>query len=207
MTDPKQVEKQLTHIGFNWRAWGRGEVRELSRVIADDEEIKHCCNGHYQGGFAMLVATNQRLLLIDRKPMFLTIEAIWYDKIGQVDYNHRLFNATICISTPNKDLTFTSWNHSQLRGIMFYSQEMMTATKELESEYRHRSSEVVQPPAAIKPVPAGEPSAPSPSPSLKAAVWQAPTPTAVALYAANRLPFTRRRYYAPPVSSSGTLLS
>ena len=121
----RECNKQLKQIGYNFRFWMRSEIRELSRVLDEEEVIKQCVNGHYSGGFAVLAATNQRLLLIDRKPMFLTLEVIWYDKIGQIDYNHRLLNATIIISTPNKELMFTSYNSLHLRQVLLYSQEKM----------------------------------------------------------------------------------
>jgi len=129
MVTLQEVESQFKAIGFNFRAWGRGEVKELCKILADGETIKQCANGYYQNGFAMLVATNQRLLLVDRKPLFLTLEAIWYDKIGQIDFYHRMLNATICISSPNKDLNFTSWSHGRLRQILAFSQQKMMAAK------------------------------------------------------------------------------
>lgn len=130
MVSIREVQSQLKQIGYNFRGWGRGEVKELSRILANDEIIKQCANGYYMGGFAMLVATDHRLILVDRKPMFLNMEAIWYDKIGQIDYCHRLFNATITISSPNKDLNFTSLNHDRLRQILAFSQQKMIAAKQ-----------------------------------------------------------------------------
>ena len=129
------VEEQLRKIGFRSHGWGKGEIRELSKVLSDDEIILQCVNGYYQNGFAMLVATNQRLVLVDSKPMFLTLEAIWYDKIGQLDYNHRLLNSTICISSPNKDLQFTSMNQPRLRQILAYAQERMMASRGINPIY------------------------------------------------------------------------
>ncbi|HUD06173.1 MAG TPA: PH domain-containing protein [Candidatus Saccharimonadales bacterium] len=129
MTSQQAVDDQLKKIGADFRFWGRNEIKELSMILAEEEVINQCVNGHYQGGFAMLAATDRRLILVDRKPMFLTIEVIWYDKIGQIDFNHRLLNATLCISTPNKDLNFTSWNSSRLRAILLYSQHKMALAR------------------------------------------------------------------------------
>lgn len=143
MLSLRKVDDQLKKINFKKSGlWGHCRVKELSKVLHEDEEIKHCVNGYYEGGFALLAATDQRLLLIDRKPMFLTIEAIWYDKIGQVDYTHRLLNATICVSTPNKQLTFNSWNHRNIHEILTYSQKKMT---ELKQDNKSEKSDNSQP--------------------------------------------------------------
>lgn len=119
MPNLKDIEQQLTKIGCNFRFWGRAEIRELANVLLEGEQISHCINGQYEGGFAMLCATDQRVLLIDKKPMYLTIEDIRFDMVAQLDYNHRLMNATLLICTPNKTLRFTAYNQHRLR--QFYS--------------------------------------------------------------------------------------
>lgn len=225
MVTQQNVQAQLKKTGSEFRFWGRSEVGELSQVLADDEILHKCVNGHYLGGFAMLVATDRRLILIDRKPMYLTIEAIWYDKIGQVDYNHRLLNATICISTPNKDLRFTTWNHAHLRDILLYSQEKMIEAKaQLDTSERHAQPEAT-PQVTATEIPAAQESAtftelfspqgfqsnvpPQPAStqtsqqqtSLTSTSSRFPVqlPDKLTLYTATRLPFSRRRYFVPTV--------
>jgi Bacterial PH domain len=115
MVQLDHVETQLRNIGCIFRFFGRPEVKELAKIIQPGETIAHAVNGYYEGGFALLVVTDQRLLLIDRKPMFLTIEDIRFDMIAEIDFNHRLLNATARIFSMNKTLVFTTWNHAKLR--------------------------------------------------------------------------------------------
>jgi len=117
------LEEQLKCIGCNFRFWGKAELRELANVLLPGETINHCINGMYEGGFAMLCATDQRVLLIDKKPMYLTIEDIRFDMIAELDYNHRLLNASTLICTPNKTLRFTAYNHARLRKFYLYVQQ------------------------------------------------------------------------------------
>jgi hypothetical protein len=117
------LEEQLKCIGCNFRFWGKAELRELANVLLPGETINHCINGMYEGGFAMLCATDQRVLLIDKKPMYLTIEDIRFDMIAELDYNHRLLNASTVICTPNKTLRFTAYNHARLRKFYLYVQQ------------------------------------------------------------------------------------
>lgn len=112
------LEQQLKDIGCNFRFFGRPEIRELAKILTPGECISNCVNGIYEGGFALLAITDQRLLLIDRKPMYLTIEDIRFDMIAEIDYNHRLLNATARIYSTNKQLAFTSWNHTRLRNLI-----------------------------------------------------------------------------------------
>jgi hypothetical protein len=123
MVSLQQVEEQLRHVGCNFKLWGRSEVRELSNVLMPEEKIAQAANGSYEGGFALICVTNYRVLLIDRKPMLLTIEDLRYDMISEVDYNNRVLGATVRIFTPNRNLTFNSWSSLRLRKCVNYIQQ------------------------------------------------------------------------------------
>src|SRR5262249_496390 len=123
MVSMQEVEKQLTHVGCNFKLWGRAEIRELSNVLMPDEKIAQAVNGSYEGGFAMLVVKSYRVLLVDRKPMLLTIEDIRYDMMSEVDFHNRLLGATVKIFTPMRNLVFNSWSNTRLRKCVNYIQQ------------------------------------------------------------------------------------
>ena len=123
MVTLKYIEEQLKRVGCNFKFWGRPEIRELANIILPDEIIASCTNGRYEGGFALLCVTNLRLLLVDRKPMFLTLEDIRFDMIAEIDYSSRLLDSTIRISTPNRTLVFTAWSSQRLRTILNHTQQ------------------------------------------------------------------------------------
>jgi hypothetical protein len=130
MVSQKSVTAQLKKIGFSQHAWGRAEVRELPNIILPDEEIFECVNGTYEGGFALLVATDIRVLLIDKKPFnYLTVEDLRFDMINEIDYNHRVFGAYVDISTGNRDLKFRSYNQERLRRLIHHVQRRMAEIK------------------------------------------------------------------------------
>lgn len=123
MVSMNEVEEQLKHVGCNFKMWGRAEVRELSNVLMPDEKIAQAVNGSYEGGFALLCVTNYRVLLIDRKPMMLTVEDIRYDMMSEVDFHNRLLGATVRIFTPMRNLVFSSWSNVRLRNCVNYIQQ------------------------------------------------------------------------------------
>jgi hypothetical protein len=125
MVSLRHVEEQLKKVGCNFRFWGRAEIRELGNVLTPDETIAHCVNGHYEGGFAMLCVTDQRLLLIDRKPMFMAMEDIRFEMISEVDFSQQLLMATVRVVTPNRTLHFGSWSQHHLREVLNYTQQRM----------------------------------------------------------------------------------
>jgi hypothetical protein len=123
MVSMNEVEEQLEKVGCNFKMWGRAEIRELSNVLMPDEKIAQAVNGSYEGGFALLCVTHYRVLLIDRKPMLLTVEDIRYDMMSEVDFHNRLLGATVRIFTPMRNLVFNSWSNARLRKCVNYIQQ------------------------------------------------------------------------------------
>lgn len=116
------IEAQLKKAGCNFRMWGRSEVKELCQVLLPGETICQAINGQYEAGFAMLVATDFRILLIDKKPKYLTLKDIRFDMITELDFSNRLLNSTVLIYTPNRELKFTAWNSARLRKLFTHTQ-------------------------------------------------------------------------------------
>jgi hypothetical protein len=123
MVSLKSIDAQLDALGIKFRLIGRPEIEELQHILVPEERILQCINGLYDGGVALLCATDQRLLLVDKKPWFLTLEDIGYDMITEVDYRSRLLDATTTIHTPSKMLNFRSWHQPRLRMLTSYVQQ------------------------------------------------------------------------------------
>lgn len=137
MVSQQSVEEQLKRIHFNHLSWGTTEVRELHNILLPDENILECVNGLYEGGFALLVATEMRVLLVDKKPLnYLTVEDLRFDMISEIDYSHRLFGARISISTGTKNLKFTSYNQPRLRKLINHVQHHMADLKRQQNTHQ-----------------------------------------------------------------------
>lgn len=119
------VDQQLREIGAVGRFLGRPELRELPKIMFEGEVIRHLTIGRYEGGWATLCATDRRVLLVDKKPFYLTIEDIRYDMVSDVQYNHRLIDATVRLGTVHKTISFLGYNHDKLRALTNYVQEQV----------------------------------------------------------------------------------
>jgi hypothetical protein len=130
MVHRKVIDQQLHEIRFGASIWNQAEIKELPNIIHEGEKISECVNGFYEGGVALLVATEMRVLLVDKKPLnFLNVEDLRFDMINEIDYNHRLTGATITISTGSKTLRFRSYNQGRLRNLINLVQERMSLIK------------------------------------------------------------------------------
>lgn len=145
MVSLQYVEEQLKRVGCNFRFWGRGEIKALRSILMPDETIEHAVNGEYEGGFAMLVVTDQRLLLVDHKPFFMTTEDIRYDMIAAVDYSIRILTSSIRIMTPSRPLVFRSWSHYHLKQLQNVIQAKM---QELRQHYNYTAQQMQPTPIA-----------------------------------------------------------
>jgi hypothetical protein len=135
MVDVKNIQQQLKALKFGGSPWNQAELRELPNIIHEGEKISECVNGFYEGGIALLVATEMRVLLIDKKPLnYLNVEDLRFDMINEIDYSHRLFGATITISTGGKTLKFKSYNQARLRNLINLVQEHMSDNKKDQAE-------------------------------------------------------------------------
>jgi hypothetical protein len=125
------IEAQLSKLGVRVSRWFRAEIKELENILMDEEEIVHVVPGRYFGGYAMLVATDRRLLMIDKRAFFMNLEDIRFDMISEVDFSSRLLDSTITLFTLNKQHRFTSTRYkNQLRQLTAYVQQQVAQLRQ-----------------------------------------------------------------------------
>lgn len=197
MVTLQEVEKQLEAIGANSKFWGRAEIVELQHIIVPGEQIHYCLNGRYEAGFATFVATDQRLLIVDKKLFHLIIEDMRYDMISEVDFGAQMLSGTIKVCTPTKNLSFTTYKPKMLRQVVNYIQQRVMQVRHqysIQGEPQRLTFDHVQAVQQTQPVVS---SAPEVSETPYAAVLGNQ-----AVQAANQpLPVPQRRnpYMNPPV--------
>jgi hypothetical protein len=118
------IEARLNKLDVKPSRWYKPELKELQDILVDNEDIIALVPGRYFGGYALLVATDLRLLLIDKRTFFLSLEDIRYDMISEVDFSSRLLDCTVQIFSVNKLHRFTSRKYRQhLKKLTTYIQQ------------------------------------------------------------------------------------
>ena len=141
MVSAKAVNTRLRELHIKVPFWIEPEIRELTRILTPSETIMRLVHGRYEGGIALMCATDMRLLLVDKKPFYLTLEDVRYDMITNVDYRQRLVNATIEITSLNKSVRFTSFKQDQLRGLIDYVQQRVMELRSNQHFYQDQVQE------------------------------------------------------------------
>lgn len=156
------IQAQLTALGVRLSRWFTPELKELQQILMDDEKIIAAAPGRYFGGYALLVATDLRLLLVDKRTFFMTVEDIRYDMVSEVDFSTRIYDVTVHIHTLNKQHDFTSIKYkNQLRSLCGYVQQRVWETRQPQSSQSPAAAAVAaqstQPVQVGPQAPAGQP--------------------------------------------------
>jgi len=97
-----RINAQLEKIGVTQSSsaalWGRKEMAELPNLIGENEEIFALVQGRYNKGEGLLVATNQRLLFIEKGLLFgLKVEDFGLRAITSIQYTSGILFADLAI--------------------------------------------------------------------------------------------------------------
>jgi general stress protein 26 len=82
----QRIKKELAEAGMTTYGQFKMSSRHLPKVIDEDEHIKGVVYGHCGSGLAMLVATDRRVIYLERRPFFTSMDDISYDVVAGVKY-------------------------------------------------------------------------------------------------------------------------
>ena len=137
MVSTEVVKRQIKNLGNSIPFWYDPELRELPKIMREGEILQLIVFGRYDGGTALLCATNYRILLIDKKPMFLTVEDIRYDMVAEVDFAHYFLGATMHVRSFSKDFKFKSFRQIELRKFTSHIQNRVMEQRSRSMELEH----------------------------------------------------------------------
>ncbi|HLP20720.1 MAG TPA: PH domain-containing protein [Chitinophagales bacterium] len=96
-----RITAQLQKIGISKELtpayWQRGEVYQLDNIIGGDEEIFAMIQAAYSTYKGLLVATNKRLIFIEKTFTNLKVEDFGLDKITSIQYQAGFIDGEITI--------------------------------------------------------------------------------------------------------------
>lgn len=106
----RRIRKELRDLGVSRSALLRMEAHYLPHIIHPDERLGGVVYGHHHDGYAMLVATDRRIIFLDKKPLFVNEDEIKYDIVGGVSFGHAGYGSTVTLHTRMKDYAIRTLN-------------------------------------------------------------------------------------------------
>lgn len=98
-----RIKKELIEAGVSPFGMLKAEARYLPHVIHLDEKIGGVVGGWYDNGSAMLIATDRRVIFLDKKPIYTTKDEITYDVVSGVRLDVGGISTNITLHTRIKD--------------------------------------------------------------------------------------------------------
>lgn len=116
-----RIKQELAKAGISGYALRKAEARYLPTLIKDDEHIMAAVYGRADTGGAMLVATDRRIIFLDKKPLIVTTDEISYEVVSGVGISREsgLF-AALTIHTRMGDYTIRFVNPAAARRFDHY---------------------------------------------------------------------------------------
>lgn len=119
----RRIKQELKQAGVSRIGLHLMESRFLPHIIHGNEHIGGAVYGHHDQGTVMVVATDQRLIFLDKKPLFIDEDQISYDVVAGVDYSEAGFGATVTVHTRVKDFKIKALNQRAAHRFVRYLEQ------------------------------------------------------------------------------------
>lgn len=116
----QRVHDELIAAGVTKHGLHKDEAKHLPNIINEDEHIMAAVNGRTDLGSVMLVATDKRVLYIDSKPFYNTVDELTYDVVSGVMHHSQGLYAQVVLHTRVGEYNLRFVNLKQARRFVSY---------------------------------------------------------------------------------------
>jgi general stress protein 26 len=106
-----RIKRELLQAGLSWLSVIRAEGRYLPHIIYEDEHIGGAIYGVGNSGWCILVATEKRVIFLDKKPFFTTKDILTYDIVSGVLSNSVWLFSSVTLQTRGGEYALKYVNH------------------------------------------------------------------------------------------------
>lgn len=130
MANALEVRRQLAEAGFRNKRLGWSAVNQLPMLLEDGETIKRVASGTYADGYVVAVATDRRILFLDKKMMSFRVEDIHYEMVSDVEHYLGPFMGVLRIYCVNRSFEVKSMHHTHIQGFALYVEQRAYDTRQ-----------------------------------------------------------------------------
>lgn len=125
-----EIKIQIKTLDGMQAFMGRREINELPNILAHNEPVLNIVQGFYSGGNGILIATDRRLVFIDKGMIYgLKVEDFPYDKLTSIQYETGLLLAKITLFTSGNRALIDNVDKKQARTFSEAVRERLSAPK------------------------------------------------------------------------------
>lgn len=97
--DKRDVIRELAQAGVTTYGLLKAESRYLPKILHKGEHIQAVIYGQHHSNSAMLIATDERVIYLDKKPMATFLDEVTYDVVSGIELDIHTFFATVTLHT------------------------------------------------------------------------------------------------------------
>jgi len=125
-----EIKAQIQNLDGTSKLLGVKEIKQLPAILWEDEVVEKLVQGIYGSGYGILVATNKRLIFVDKGWIYgLRVEDFPYDKITSIQYETGVFYGEIKIFASGNKADITQINKKQARDFAEYVRARISHVK------------------------------------------------------------------------------
>ncbi len=125
-----RVMDDLRHVGISRIGLSRMNARYLPTIIRASEHIMGAADGYCDSSYVMLIATDQRVIYLSKKPFFIHQDDISYDVISGVSFSHAGLGSTVTLHTRIRDYTIHTLNRGAVATFIHFIEQRCLAQEE-----------------------------------------------------------------------------
>jgi Bacterial PH domain len=135
LTHEQRIKQELVAVGVSRYGLWLSESRYLPHIIHENEHIGGVVYGYHEDGLAMLVATNLRVIFLDKKPLFINEDEFIYGSVSGISHSQAGMGTTITLHTRVKDYTIKTLNELCANHFVEYMESHYLESKQEEPRY------------------------------------------------------------------------
>jgi Bacterial PH domain len=105
-TKTRRLKRELLDAGVTVYGLLKAESRYLPKIMHDNEHIEAVIYGQHHSSSAMMIATDERIVYLDKKPMVEMFDEVSYEVISGIEFDIHTFFATVVLHTPVRNYDF-----------------------------------------------------------------------------------------------------
>jgi hypothetical protein len=123
----ERIRRELRNAGLTSFGMLRFSCRHLPEIIHEDEHIEAAAYGRYREGGGLLnfsegilVATSHRIIFLDHKPGYTTLDEVGYDLVAGIKYSTAGMFSAVTVHTRIGDFTIRFAKPSCVENLVHY---------------------------------------------------------------------------------------
>jgi Bacterial PH domain/Short C-terminal domain len=132
MPSLEEIKLQINKIDKASKLLGRKEIKELPSILWEDESVEMLIQGIYGNNLGILVATNKRLIFVDKKIIGVKVEDFPYEKLTSIQYETGVLTGKLSIFASGNRANITNVSPKNLvRDFSEYVRSQISTDKNL----------------------------------------------------------------------------